>query len=163
MAVDLALRFAKLLAVFGILWTFLWFHSSYGCRRVEGQEMAPTFPMDKNLTLRPGRVPALDLERGDVVVYSHEIGGKGVKNLVGRVVGRPGDRVSIVKGEVHVNGEKLSETYVSGKNRGTDDYAEVLVPRGTVFLLGDNRNGAKGVDSRAVGPVSDWAVAGKVR
>lgn len=163
MAVHLALRFAKLIAVFAILWTLLWFNSSYGCRRVEGGEMSPTYPMDKALTIRPGRPEAADLDRGDVVAYAHEVGGRGVKQLVGRIVGLPGDRVRIAKGEVLVNGQRLAETYVNAKNRSSEDYAEVLVPRDAVFILGDNRTGAKAVDSRALGPVSTWALSGKVR
>ncbi len=163
MAVELALRFLKVLVLFVILWTFLWVNKSYGCRRVEGQEMAPTFPQDKNVMLNPQIRNPGDLDRGDAVAYAYEIGGRGVKNLVGRVIGLPGDRVKIVKGEVFVNNERLVENYVNSRNRSSEDYAETLIPRDTLFVLGDNRNGAKLVDSRAFGPLSAWAVAGKVR
>lgn len=163
MAIELALRFIKVLVLFVILWTFLWVNKSYGCRRVESQEMAPTYPQDKTLMINPQIRNPGDLERGDGVAYAYEISGKAVKNLVGRVIGLPGDRVKIVKGDVFVNNERLNEGYVNAKNRSSDDYAETLIPRETVFVLGDNRNGARLVDSRTFGPLSAWAIAGKVR
>ena len=40
-------------------------------------------------------------------------------------------------------------------------FAEIIVPRGTVFVLADNRRGFGGTDSRGVGPVAKWAVKGR--
>jgi signal peptidase I len=163
MAIELLFRFLKLAGVFAILWTFLWANGRYGCRRIEGQEMAPTLTQDRNVTMDPRPLAAEDFDRGDVVAYSLDAGGRGVRNLVGRVVGLPGDRVKIVKGEVVLNGEKLAEGYVHSKNRSTEDYAEVFVPRGSLFILCDNRNASRIVDSRAAGPLGHRAIVGRLR
>ena len=44
-----------------------------------------------------------------------------------------------------------------------EDYAEIVVPRGTVFVLCDNRSASKSLDSRTLGPIGAWAIVGKLR
>jgi signal peptidase I len=105
--------------------------------------------------------------RGDVVVYkappqaclpNSGITGAG-ELFVKRVVGLPGDRVSVRRGEgVFINGNRLEEPYLMETARGAkalgiafpnyswpvDIYSNSLpafqVPAGQVFVLGDNRN-----------------------
>jgi signal peptidase I len=163
MVLELAVRFIKIMALFGILWALLWANGAYGCRRVEGQEMAPAIPQGQNLTIDPRVTRPADLEAGDVVVFTHEVGGKAVRSIASRVVGLPGDRVRIQKGEVFVNGEKRADGQVSPKNRGSDEFSELVVPRDSVFVLGDNRVASRLVDSRSLGPISRFALSGRVR
>jgi len=82
-------------------------------------------------------------ERGDIVTFWNE---EMDRVLVKRVIGLPGETVSIKDGFVYINGEKLAEDYlpVSGITRSEETTFEV--PEGHIFLMGDNRTGS--LDSR---------------
>ena len=82
-------------------------------------------------------------ERGDIVTFWNE---EMDRVLVKRVIGLPGETVSIKDGFVYIDGEKLDEDYlpVSGITRSEETTFEV--PEGHIFLMGDNRTGS--LDSR---------------
>jgi hypothetical protein len=58
-----------------------------------------------------------------------------------------------------VNNEKVG----AGDKKAGEDYAEIIVPRNTVYALCDNRNASKNIDSRTLGPIGYWAIVGKLR
>lgn len=100
--------------------------------QVTSSSMAPTLmPGDRLLTTRL-RTPA-HVRRGDIVVVDADGVGE---PIVKRVVGLPGDEVTIREGCVWIDGQPLREAYVqaSGGPGGT-----FHVPGGRCFLLGDNR------------------------
>ncbi|CAM3803684.1 signal peptidase I [Deinococcus frigens] len=92
-------------------------------------------------------------------------------SLVKRVVGVPGDTVSVRAGQVRVNGQPLAETathtYWNAFCPDTDsslatsvaaspsrtDLTEVMVPPNHYFVMGDNRSPGGSLDSRVFGPV----------
>lgn len=82
-------------------------------------------------------------ERGDIVTFWNE---EMDRVLVKRVIGLPGETVSIKDGFVYIDGGKLDEDYlpVSGITRSEETTFEV--PEGHIFLMGDNRTGS--LDSR---------------
>ena len=87
-------------------------------------------------------------QRGDVVTFrSEELG----KLLVKRVIGLPGDTVSIKNGYVYINGEVLEEDYLpqQGITYQTGSTSVFEVPADCVLVMGDNRTGS--YDSRAWG------------
>lgn len=107
-----------------------------------------------------------DPERGDIIVFSDPdpskepdrgvVGGffhwmfqgLGVQHpdnedFVKRVIGLPGDTVWAQGGSVYVNGKKLDEPYLTER---TADFDKTHVPRGQLFVLGDNRGNS--LDSR---------------
>ncbi len=159
--VELVLRWVKLGAGFVFFWILLWVYNARGCQRIEGKEMEPTLTAQKTQTIRPNVGRMEDLERGDIVSFSTASSGRGVKAVAARVIGLPGDRVRIEKGDVLVNGGKTGSEYVSAANKSTEDYAEIIVPRDSVILLCDNRKVGLTIDSRAIGPVSKWALNGR--
>jgi signal peptidase I len=153
-------RYLKILVVFILLWGGMFVFNNYGCSRAEGPEMQPTIPMEKSLTLDPNARNPKDLHRDDIIVYLYDIAQKGAtRKVTSRVVGLPGDRVKIVKGEIFVNNERIG----SADKKAVEDYAEIIVPRDTVFAIGDNRSGSKDLDSRKIGPIGTWAIVGKMR
>ena len=54
-----------------------------------------------------GRLFGSEPERGDVVVFRHPVNGS---DFIKRVMGLPGDRVQMIDGVVHLNGEALPQT-----------------------------------------------------
>lgn len=74
-------------------------------------------------------------DRGDIILFSHEE--LGASLIMKRIVGMPGETVTIISGQIYVNQESLSEPYVTG--RSGEDFGPVTVPDGHYFVLGDNR------------------------
>jgi signal peptidase I len=76
--------------------------------------------------------------------------------LVKRVVGLPGDTIEIKNSTLYINGQPMSEPYVS--KTPYNDFKAVTVPNDSIYVMGDNRAVSK--DSRAFGPVSKDAIIG---
>ena len=108
-------------------------------------------------------------ERGDIIIFQstlvNEDSGKD-KLLIKRVIGLPGDQIMISDGMVYINGEAYEEDYLKdGYTPAFEIPAEgetYVVPDGTYFCMGDNREGS--VDSRRseVGVVPEETIKGKV-
>jgi len=77
--------------------------------------------------------------RGDVVAI--RMAGPHVV-YVKRVIGLPGERVSVSQGQVQINGTTLAEPYV--RNRRPWDVPEVTLGQHEYFVIGDNRGMAAG-------------------
>jgi signal peptidase I len=93
--------------------------------------------------------------RGDIVAFRHEGDARAV--FIKRVIGLPGDRIRIDRGQVYVNGTKLEEPYV--RHADARSFDEIAVPKFSVYVLGDNR--AESEDSRLFGPVGDDRLIGR--
>jgi len=161
MTIELITRYVKILIAFVLVWAGVWVFNNYGCSRVEGPEMTPTIAAEKNASIDPKIRHPEQLSRDDIVMYSYDIKQNGtLRKVTARVVGLPGDRVKIVKGELFVNNEK---TGASADKKSAEDYSEIIVPRNTIFALCDNRGATKDIDSRKLGPIGHWAIVGKLR
>lgn len=79
------------------------------------------------------------------------------QTFIKRVVGLPGDRIALEGGHVVRNGRPVPEPYAQSCAAAECRLAEVTVPPGTFYVLGDNRDGSD--DSRYWGPVRDeWLI-----
>ena len=103
-------------------------------------------------------------QRGDIIVFDPPLSARSDRPFVKRVIGLPGDTVVTRDGKIFVNGQVLDEPYIPdpaglsfrfGSNGGN----EVVVPAGSLFVLGDNRNNSQ--DSRYFGTVALDRVIGK--
>ena len=97
-------------------------------------------------------------KRGDVVVFMSPESDS--TDLIKRVIATGGQTVMIRAGVVSVDGKPLVEPYVSPGNR--DDYtlpSPVHIPRGSVWVMGDNRGNSS--DSRVFGPRPVSAILGR--
>lgn len=85
----------------------------------------------------------------------------GKTSYIKRVIGVAGDRIEIIDGKVYLNGEELDEPYLD-KNVTTkaDNYSDITVPEGYVFVMGDNRSHS--TDSRVFGCIPVNKIEGKV-
>ena len=93
-------------------------------------------------------------QRGDIIIVHYSDGTN--NNYVKRAIGLPGDTVEIKDSVVYINGEALSEDYVSPAPYA--DMEAVVVPEDEVFVMGDNR--ANSMDSRMVGPIKHEQIVG---
>ncbi len=135
--------------------------------RIPSPSMVPTLqPRDRVLVARflyhftsPGR--------GDIVVFRYPLDTHVV--FIKRLIGRPGDTISLRDGAVYVNGVRLHEPYLpklAGRPVPTEPASPVsgstmsepwslnrpyTVPVGHYFMMGDNRTDSD--DSRVWGPV----------
>ena len=83
-------------------------------------------------------------KRGDIVIFKYPDDES--QNFVKRIIGIPGDVININNGHVYVNGELLNEDYIREPMNSDGDELTYVVPSGSYFMLGDNRNNSK--DSR---------------
>jgi signal peptidase I len=98
-------------------------------------------------------------ERGDIIVFDPPTVSE--KPYIKRVIGLPGETVTIENGAVFINGEKLEEPYLEeGITECTRSRCDpVRVGEGEVYVLGDNRRNSS--DSRIFGAVSVDNIIGK--
>jgi signal peptidase I len=95
------------------------------------------------------------IRRGDIVAFRHD--SPTPVTYLKRVIGLPGERVSIDRGAVSIDGKPLDEPYV--RYRDGRSRRSVVVPAGGVYVLGDNR--ANSDDSRNWGILPEHDVLGK--
>ncbi len=116
--------------------------------RVYGQSMEPNIHADQRLVIEKLSYRFHGPRRGDVVVLHDPSGGDEL--LIKRVIGLPGERVSVVNGHVSVDGGALKEPYLDQDTEAST--RSWIVPPLHVFVMGDNRGASR--DSRSFGPVA---------
>ncbi len=82
--------------------------------------------------------------------------------FVKRIIGLPGETVTIKEGLVYINGvqEPLDQTFVKGEPWG--DFGPYEVPEGSYFMMGDNRNNSRDARSWTNKYVHKEDISGKV-
>ncbi len=125
--------------------------------RVEGTSMLPRLEDRDRLFINKFVYHVTAIERDDVVVFRYPRDPE--KSYIKRVIALPGDRLRIDHGQVWLNGQQLDESYVPEEYRDTKSMAEMVVPEGTYFMMGDHRSISS--DSREFGPVERSLIYGK--
>ena len=161
--VVIALAVAVLLRIF-VVQTFF----------IPSGSMEPTLKIGDRILVNKLSYHLHGVHRGDIVVFSRppaeNCGGAEVNDLVKRVIGLPGETISLDHGHVYIDGKQLSEPWLPSSVQGvtlpgppgttynlTKPYE---IPANHYFMMGDNRT--ESCDSRYWGPINKSLIVGKV-
>lgn len=131
--------------------------------QIKGASMDPTFFNGEYILTSKITYKFRPMKRGDVIVF------KSLQNpnidYIKRIIGLPGDTVTVKGGEVYVNGSMLNEDFLPVKTNVWDtgfikENTPATIPEGYLFVLGDNR--PRSSDSREFGPIPIENVIGTV-
>ena len=125
--------------------------------RVEGSSMYPTFYTDEQVFVEKVSYMFTPPRRGQVIICRY---GDDSDAVIKRVIGLPGETISISGGKIYIDGAAIDES-AYWNDLILEDMAPVTVPEKSVFVIGDNRNAS--LDSRLVGPVPYYRIIGRVR
>lgn len=135
---------------------FLLIQSTVQNTVVEGYSMEPALVNGQRLLVDKVTYRFSSPQRGDIVVF-HSPREPG-KDLVKRIVGLPGEKVEIRKGQVYINDKLLREDYL--RRTGGYSWGPRVVGPGEYFVLGDNRENSS--DSHTWGMLPADRIVGKV-
>lgn len=125
---------------------------------VDGHSMVPNLQDGDRLILTD---VTTRYDRGEIVVISRADDDP----LVKRVIAVSGDTIDLRDGRVYLNGELLEEPYIDQEtydvSPGPPDFP-LTVPRGYVFVMGDNRGNSLDSRSYEVGLVDTHRILGKL-
>lgn len=98
-------------------------------------------------------------QRGDIVIFEPPM--MHSEPYIKRIIGLPGEHVSVHDGGVYIDGKRLDEPYLNSLtlSQGVMTGEPYTVEPGHVFVLGDNRNNSS--DSRRFGSVPISSIIGK--
>jgi signal peptidase I len=126
--------------------------------RVEGTSMLPRLHDGERIFVNKFVYMFDRIERGDIVVFWYP--NDPDKSFIKRVIGLPGETVSIRDGIVYVNGEPLDEPYLDSTfHVQRDSLSPTYVKPHYYFVMGDNRDASN--DSRQWGLVPEKYIYGK--
>jgi signal peptidase I len=139
--------------------------------------MEPTIKVGAQIVVNERAYAHHAVQRGDIIVFrrpaDEDCGGQPVADIVKRVVGLPGEAISLTKGskgDVLIGGRRIDETWLPSSEQGAtfpgpagtayDLTRSYRIPAGHYYVMGDNRTDS--CDSRYWGPISKSLIVGKV-
>jgi signal peptidase I len=129
---------------------------------IPSASMEPTLMIGDRIIVNKLSYDLHGVGRGDIVVFAkppEEVAPPGVKDLVKRVIGLPGETISSADGQVWINGKPLKEPWLP-RGTVTTGIRTQKIPPNEYFVMGDNRGDSQ--DSRFFGPISRSLIVGKV-
>ena len=141
--------------------------TSFQAFRIPSDSMVPTLRTGDRVLVNKWSYRLHDVNRGDIVVFDKPDDPTLTEDhLIKRVIGLPGDTVTIDGGHVIVNGQVLIEPYLpagtvtAGVGSHPCDPADPChVPDDHVWVMGDNRMFSH--DSRYFGPIPTSTIVGR--
>jgi signal peptidase I len=114
--------------------------------------MEPTLAVGDRVLVNKLSYHVHSVHRGDIIVFTKPANDNspGVKDLIKRVIGLPGETISGQNGHVLIDGRQLAEPWLP-KGETTSPFPSTAIPAGDYFMMGDNRGDS--ADSRIIGPV----------
>ena len=123
--------------------------------------MVPNYPDGEYLLTEKVTYYKSDPKRGDVVVFKPPVS---EDEFIKRIIGLPGDTISLHGGKVYINGKMLNENYLNSSlfteahpylNEGID----IKIADGDYIVMGDNRPSS--YDSRSWGAIKKKDITGR--
>lgn len=103
--------------------------------RVENISMMPTLKPGEFIIVNKMAYKLGEIKGGDIVVFHYPQDPR--EDYIKRVIGVPGDTITVEGAQVYVNSRPLTEPYIAAPPQYTGTWT---VPQGQLFVLGDNRN-----------------------
>lgn len=127
--------------------------------QVEGTSMVPTLQNSERLFVNKFIYRFREPGRGDIIVLKYPSDTS--KDFIKRVIANAGDTLEIIDGKVLVNSTQIREAYINEPMRIANNYPKIEIPKGYVFVMGDNRNHSKDSRYSDVGLVSYDLIKGE--
>ena len=143
--------------ILSVLLAFIVIVFLYQPVQVEGTSMMPRLTDHERIFINKFVYRFEPIHRGDVVVFWYPR--DPAKSYIKRVIGLPGETVSIVEGQVLIDGKPLPEPYVPPQYADPESYPPTRVEAGHFYVLGDRRESSN--DSRVWGTVDQKYIYGK--
>lgn len=148
-----------LIVIFVVLFIFLYIFSF---QQIVGSSMEPNLSNGNLIFLDKVIYKIKKPLRGDIISFSYS----DTNNLIKRVIGLPGEYVSIKNNKIYIDNKELVEYYLKDQINNDFELSSLgyeKIPDNMYFVLGDNRTDS--VDSRdsRVGVISSKDIIGKVR
>lgn len=141
---------ATIFAVFVILFVF-------EVVIVDGRSMEPTLHDNDRIVVEKLSFYIRKPTYNDIIVFRYPV--NPANRFVKRVIAVEGDKIKIKNNKVYLNGNVKNEPYILEKK--IEDFNETIVPKDTVFVLGDNRNNSKDSRQQDVGFVNIKLITGR--
>ena len=136
--------------------------------------MEPTLQVGDRIVVNKLSYDLHGVDRSNIVVFStppnEDCAGPPVADLVKRVIGLPGETISLSNDNVVINGRLLAEPWLPASVRSRTSvgpsaapyslHHAYRIPKGDVYVMGDNRT--LSCDSRYWGPIKELTIVGKV-
>ncbi|HVB62738.1 MAG TPA: signal peptidase I [Ktedonobacteraceae bacterium] len=135
---------------------FVVIHFAVQSYRISGPSMQPGLQNNEYVLVNKIAYIFHPPERGDIIVFHYPL--DTTRDFIKRVIGLPGDTITVNSNTVWVDGVKLNEPYVSAESNSEGQTWKV--PQGDYFVMGDNRPISD--DSRTWGFVPQSDLVGKV-
>ncbi|MCY0877957.1 MAG: signal peptidase I [Firmicutes bacterium] len=123
--------------------------------QVSGHSMLPTLRNGDRVLVNKLAFVFGKPKTGEIIVFHSPVDPS--QDWIKRVIGVPGDTVSIKNNVVYINGKRYPEPFL--KYRQSPNVAPVYVPPGYLWVLGDNR--PISYDSRYFGLLKESKVIGQ--
>lgn len=130
---------------------------------IPSASMVPTLKVGNRILVDKLSYDLHGIHRGDIVVFARpprDVGEPSVHDLVKRVIGLPGERISSEGNQVLINGRVLREPWLPRNDPLGQPIQSQVIPKGHYFVMGDNRSDS--LDSRSFGPISGSLIVGRV-
>jgi signal peptidase I len=125
---------------------------------VLGHSMEPNFHPKDYLVVDEISYRFREPKRGEVIVFKYPANPK-LKYLK-RIIGLPGEEVTIENGVVKINGKVLDESFYLPASVQTSGFISIKLDKDEYFVMGDNRDFSS--DSRRWGPLPRKLIIGRV-